>query len=220
MLPFAFVIFPFGLLFGVVATEAGFDFIQTLVFSFTVFAGAAQFTAVAMVNDHAPTLVILLASLGVNLRMAMYSAALVPHFGCLPIFQRILLAYCITDQSFALSERKHIDEPELSPTEKARYFFGGFCFLSPAWLTSVVLGALLGAQIPQEYALDFAMPILFIALFGPMIRSLPHAVAAFVSVLGGLVFITLPFSLGLIVAAIMAIFAAIQTEIWLEQRHD
>ena len=36
--------------------------------------------------------------------------------------------------------------------------------------------------IPPEYALDFAVPITFIALFAPQLRSVPHLAAALVSV--------------------------------------
>ncbi len=70
---------PFGLLFGVVATEAGLNLVETLTLTVLVIAGAAQFTALALLEDQAPTIIVIIASLAVNLRMAMYSAALFPH---------------------------------------------------------------------------------------------------------------------------------------------
>ena len=78
-IPFWLIVAPFGMLFGAVATEAGFTIIQTMIMTAFVVAGSSQFTALTLLQDGAPTLIILATSLAVNLRMAMYSAALVPH---------------------------------------------------------------------------------------------------------------------------------------------
>ena len=74
--PFILVIVPFSMLFGVIATEAGLSVFETLSFSVVVIAGAAQFTALQLMGEDAPTLVVLASALAVNLRMAMYSASL------------------------------------------------------------------------------------------------------------------------------------------------
>ncbi|MEM1342599.1 MAG: AzlC family ABC transporter permease, partial [Pseudomonadota bacterium] len=85
-LPFTIMASPFGLLFGVVATEAGLNLLQVMGFTVVVIAGAAQFTAVQLMVDGAPTLVVLISALAVNLRMMMYSAALQPHLGAAPLW--------------------------------------------------------------------------------------------------------------------------------------
>jgi len=80
-LPFLAVVIPFGMLFGVVATEAGLLTYETLSFSLAVFAGAAQFTALQLMRDATPVLIVLISALAVNLRCAMYSASLTPFSG-------------------------------------------------------------------------------------------------------------------------------------------
>ncbi|MGY9051983.1 MAG: AzlC family ABC transporter permease, partial [Rhodobacterales bacterium] len=90
----------------------------------------------------------------------------------------------------------------------------------PIWLISTYVGALVGAKIPPEYALDFAVPICFIALSAPMMRSLPHFIAALVSMGGTLIFISAPYSTGLLIAALLAMIAGVQTENWLKRRTD
>ena len=45
-LPFVVMVIPFGMLFGVVATEAGLQVWETMVFTLAVFAGASQFAAI------------------------------------------------------------------------------------------------------------------------------------------------------------------------------
>ena len=66
------------------ATEAGIDVAQVMGFSVLVLAGASQFSAVQLLSDHAPVLVVLASSLAINLRMAMYSASLTPWLGAAP----------------------------------------------------------------------------------------------------------------------------------------
>ncbi|MFO7920324.1 MAG: AzlC family ABC transporter permease, partial [Nioella sp.] len=75
-LPFLLVVLPFGALFGVVGTEAGLNLAQVMGFSIVIIAGAAQFTAVQLMQEQAPTVIVLASALAVNLRMAMYAASL------------------------------------------------------------------------------------------------------------------------------------------------
>ncbi len=69
--PFIIVVVPFGLLFGVVATEAGLNLVETMSMSFLVIAGASQFAALSLMQENAPLLIILGTALAVNMRMAM-----------------------------------------------------------------------------------------------------------------------------------------------------
>jgi len=67
--PFVVVAGPFALLFGVLATEAGLNVFEALAFSVVVVAGAAQFTALSLLQDDVPTLIVL-ASLWYTNRLA------------------------------------------------------------------------------------------------------------------------------------------------------
>ena len=80
-LPFVAMIVPFGALFGVIAAAQGLTLFQALAFSFVVVAGASQFAALQLMQAGAPLLVVILTATAVNLRMAMYSVAMTPHFG-------------------------------------------------------------------------------------------------------------------------------------------
>ena len=68
-------------------------------FSLVVIAGAAQFTALQLLQEEAPTVIVLISALAVNLRMAMYSASLTPYIGSAPLWQRAFAAYLTVDQS-------------------------------------------------------------------------------------------------------------------------
>ncbi|SFC92711.1 AzlC family ABC transporter permease [Tropicimonas isoalkanivorans] len=210
--PFLLVLAPFALLFGVVATEAGLDLAQIMGFSVIVIAGAAQFTALQLMSDNAPAIVILVSSLAVNLRMAMYSASLAPHFGAAPFWQRALLSYALFDQNYALSIARFEADRQMTLTDRLAFFAGASTPLVPVWIAFTLIGALVGRGIPEEFALDFALPITFIALIGPALRTVAHLTAALVSVVLSLLLAGLPYNLGLMVAALAALAAGAEME--------
>ncbi len=216
--PFVLVVVPFALLFGVVATRAGLNLVETMAMTVLVIAGAAQFTALSLLQEHAPTFIVLATALAVNLRMAMYSAALVPHIGGAPRWLRMLMAYFLVDQVFAVSIARFEQPPAMSQAERIAYYFGAASPIVPLWYLFSWVGAVAGKAIPPQYALDFAVPITFIALVAPMLRSLPHVSAALVSVVAALALAGLPFNLGLIVAALLAMIAGAWVESWQTRR--
>lgn len=211
-MPFILVVAPFGTLFGVFATEAGLNPVEAMSMTMLVIAGAAQFTAVGLMQEQAPIIVVLLTAFAVNLRMAMYSAALAPHLGAAPGWQKLLLAYFLVDQSFAVSLSKYERTPGLSMPHKISYYFGTAIPTIGLWIVFSAIGVVAGRAIPPEYSLDFALPICFIALSAPAMRSLPHFVAGLVSLIGALALVWVPWSLGLIVAALLAMAAGAETE--------
>lgn len=211
-LPFIIVAAPFATLFGVLGTEAGFNLAQVMSFSLLVIAGAAQFTAVQLMVDNAPTVMVLATSLAVNMRMAMYSAALTPHLGGASLPWRMLVAYYNVDQSYAMSVQRYEENPTLGMGQKLGYFFGTITPLAPAWYGFTLVGALAGSAIPPEFGLDFAMPITFLAMIGPVLKTLPHVLAAVTSVVVALFLVDVPFGIGLLVAGLMAMAVGAEAE--------
>ena len=210
--PFVLVVGPFALLFGVVAAEAGLNVVEALTFSVAVIAGAAQFTALQLMVDNVPTVVVLVSALAVNLRMAMYSASLTPYLGEASLRQRALAAYFIVDQSYGCSVLKYEQNPHWTIGQKLAYFWGTVAPVCPFWYVFTVVGAMLGNSIPEGLALDFALPITFLAIIMPMLRTPAHVAAALVSVIAALVFAFLPYNLGLLVAGILGMVTGAEVE--------
>ncbi|MFX0547281.1 AzlC family ABC transporter permease [Roseovarius sp. S1116L3] len=216
--PFILVLVPFALLFGVVATEAGLTLIETFSFSILVVAGAAQFTAVQLLTEHAPTIIVVVTALAVNLRMAMYSASLTPHLGEAPLGMRALVAYCMVDQAYASAILAYEKHPGWSVRQKIAFYFGAVTPLMPLWLLFTVIGALVGGRIPPEFALDFAVPITFLAMIAPMLRTLAHVAAALTSIAVALLLAFVPYSMGLLVAGVVGMMAGAQVELMMTRR--
>ena len=216
--PFIVVAGPFAMLFGVLATEAGLNVFEALAFSVVVVAGAAQFTALSLMQDDVPTVIVLASALAVNLRMAMYSASITPYLGAVPFWKRAIAAYFLVDQSYAVSISKYEKEPEMPLSQKLAYFFGVVVPVCPSWYIFTVVGALVGQQIPESWALDFVMPLAFLALIGPMLRTPAHMVAALTGTTVALLAAGLPYNLGLLAAGAAGMIAGARTEIWLERQ--
>lgn len=216
--PFVLVVAPFAILFGVVATEAGLDLVEIMSLSVLVIAGASQFAALQQMVDAAPTILVLATALAVNLRMAMYSAALTPWLGDAPLWKRALASYILVDQSYLTSIAKYEAEPGMSVAERYGYFFGTMLFVAPAWYAATVVGALVGQAIPEGFAIDFAMPITFLAMVAPMLKSLAHVAAALTSIALALALSGLPNGTGLLLAAVAAMVVGALTEQALARR--
>ncbi len=215
--PFILVVAPFALLFGVVATEAGLNIAEVMGMAILVIAGAAQFAALAQMGENAPTYLVLATALAVNLRMALYSASITPHMGGLSLPKRVLVAYLLVDQSYAVSVQKFEETPKMPLNQKLAFYLGVMTPIAPLWYGFSLVGALVGQAIPPEYALDFAVPITFLAITGPMMRTPAHLAAAFVSVVASLLLAFLPYNLWLLIAAALAMMTGAQVELFMER---
>jgi len=211
-MPFILGVAPFGTLFGVLATEAGLDLFEVMSMSILVIAGAAQFTALAQMQDAAPVVIVLAASLAVNLRMAMYSASLAPHLGGAPLWQRAVAAYILVDNTYAVGITEFEARPAQPISGKIAFYFGCAVPAWTVWYVSTFLGAWFGQAIPAEFALDFAPAIVFISIVAPMLKTLAHVSAAFTSVFVALALAFLPYSAGLLIAAGLAMLVGAEVE--------
>ncbi|SEN31571.1 Predicted branched-chain amino acid permease (azaleucine resistance) [Loktanella fryxellensis] len=210
--PFILVVVPFSLLFGVAATEAGLTLAQAMGFSVLVIAGGSQFAALQMMVDQAGIALVLLAALAVNLRMAMYSASLAPYLGTAPLWQRAVVAYTLFDQTYLASITAYDAQPAMSIRDRFDYFMGVATPITPVWCAMTAVGALAGTAIPPAAALDFALPITFLAMVAPMLRSLPHLAAAGTSAVVALVLNGLPAGTGLLIASACAMAVGVLVE--------
>lgn len=216
-LPFIVMVVPFALLFGVVAIEAGLSMAQAMSFSVLVVAGAAQFAALQLMLENAAIGFVLLAALAVNLRMAMYSAALAPHLGAAPFWQRALVGYLNFDQSYMASIAKFEDNPQMKLPAKVAYFLGVALVISPLWCVFTYVGARLGAVVPADIEVAFILPIAFLSMVAPMLKTLAHVAAAFVSIIVALLMAGLPAGSGLLIAVVCAMVTGVVVETWMER---
>ncbi|OFW67177.1 MAG: branched-chain amino acid ABC transporter permease [Actinobacteria bacterium RBG_16_68_21] len=209
--PILIGVFPFGVIAGVAAVEAGLRTLQALAVSPIVFAGAAQLASIDLIGHDAAPVVIVLTALVINSRMAMYSAALAPELPGLGRWRTIVGAYLLTDQAFAVSIVRFAEKNE-GVDLKFAYYFGAAISLWTVWQISTVIGVVVGRGVPEEWSLDFAIPLVFIALVFPAVKDRGTRVAAVVAAVAASSFTGLPLHLGLLAAAALGITAGVVAE--------
>lgn len=202
---------PFGLVAGVAAVTAGLTPLEGVALSMFAFSGIAQLITCQLLAVDSPAIVTIAAAFVVSLRLLMYSAALSPHLAHLDRGWRALLAFLMTDQSFAMTMRI---AAEGGRPNFHWHFLGAGVTLYAAWQASVVLGVAVGAQVPAGWSLDFAVTLTFIALLVPAVRTRADLAAAIVAAAVALMAAGLPYRLALVVAAIAGIAAGMAIERW------
>ena len=206
---------PFGFVAGVAAVGAGMTPLQGIALSFFAFSGIAQLVVAQLVAAQSPVLLTLAAALVVSLRFLMYSAALSPHVAHLPARWRVLIAYLMTDQMFAMGTQHDV----VSGERHHRHYrlLGIGITLYAVWQASVIAGAVAGAQVPAAWSLDFVVTLTFLVLLVPALRTRADLAAAVVAGAVALLAAGLPYRLSLVVASLVGIGAGFVAE-WRHRR--
>ena len=218
---------PFGMIYGIAALAAGVPAWLAQLASAIVFAGAAQLVIVQMLAAGAGFIPIALTSGLLNLRHVLYSASMAEYVRHLPRRWRLLLAYVLTDEAYAVAVLRyqqrhaaaadHAEHTNATADLRHWYFLGAGFTLWAGWQLSTAAGLLFGTTIPPEWELDFAVPLTFIALLTLLLRERAGQAAALVAGLGALAFAALPYKLGLVAAIVLGLAAGAWTVRRLEQ---
>ena len=201
--PLLIGVFPFGMIYGALALNAGLSKTTAQLMSSIVFAGSSQFITAQLIHDSVPGFVIVLTIAVVNLRHMLYSASLAPYVASLSTRWKTLLSYLLTDEAYAATVI-HYEAEGITPL--GHWFFLGAGFsLWFTWQVSTALGIFLGAAIPASWSLDFALPLTFIAMVVPVLKNRAAVAAALSAGVVALLATSLPYRLGLILAALVGI---------------
>jgi 4-azaleucine resistance transporter AzlC len=200
---------PFGLVAGIAAANAGLDLTQAVGMSVIVFAGASQLAALDLIGRDAPLSVVVLTAVVINLRMLMYSASIAPYFRTFAARVKAGLAYLLTDQAYALSIASYRAEASV---DRVAYYLGVAVTLWVVWQLTTAAGVLLGTGVPDAWGLEFAVPLVFLALLVPAMEDGPTTVAGLVGGTVAVVGAGLPLNLGLLVGASVGIVAGLLAE--------
>ncbi len=217
VLPMAPPVPVFGLVLGLLISES--EVVSRLAgwsSSFIVFGGASQLAAILVLDAGGTAAFAIVTILVVNARHMMYSAALQDRFRDAPGWFRWIGPYFLADQVFATSEQR----PDTDPMPyRVSYFMAGGLFWWLLWQLMVGVGVLVGNVIPTSWSLDFAVPLLFLALLINALRDRPGLVAAAVSGVVAVLGRDLePAGLGLLSGAVCGITVAALVDLQLEKR--
>jgi len=218
-LPLAMGTVPFGLAYGVVATQAGLTVAETMLMSLVVFAGASQFMAVVMIQAGAGIPLVVASTLLVNLRHLMMGLSLSPYLSeATPKWQRFV-AFGMTDESYltSVTHYREVGEGQANP----HFMLGAGGSIYVAWGIASLVGALAGNAIsnPLQWGLDFAMPATFLTMLLPQIVSRRLAAVVIVAaVVATSTYVLVPGKWYIILAVVAATVTGVVLETLAERR--
>jgi 4-azaleucine resistance transporter AzlC len=211
-LPLVIGAIPFGIIFGTLSGGAGLSAAGTMGMSLFVFAGSAQFIAMGLVGAGTMWPIIVLTTFIVNFRHLLYTATLLEYLKNLPRLWQVLLAFGLTDETFAVAVvRWHRDDG--SPC-KHWYQLGSMIFMYINWNICTLAGLVAGRMLQEigGWGLDFAMVSAFIGMVIPYLKDKPNYAAVFAAGISALIFHGMPHKLGLIMAAVIGMAAGVSAE--------
>ncbi|PKQ27009.1 MAG: branched-chain amino acid ABC transporter permease [Actinobacteria bacterium HGW-Actinobacteria-4] len=193
----------FGLAFGALVRTVGIDPWTGTFASVSVAAGASQIAIVDQLRVGAPAVIVVLTALVINARLALYSAALAPVYAAFPRRWKLGLAHIMTDQS-AVMTVLHADKwPD--PVRRRWFIFGVSGPFVGVWVVGTVAGIALGPVIPEAWQIGFIVPLMFIAVVMPALRTWPALTAALVAVAVVVLTKDLPYGLNVLLGALAGI---------------
>jgi predicted branched-subunit amino acid permease len=148
--------------------------------------------------------VVTLTAIVVNVRYTMYSAAIAPYFRRFSERWRLICCQFIVDTTFAIAVTEYERDPD---TDRLAYWLGVSAPVYLSYVLGTAAGVVVGDAVPDGLQLDFAIPLLFLALLAPSITDEATGIAAAV---GGFVAVAaagLPMNVGIVVAALFGIAA-------------
>lgn len=212
MLPLSLAVLPWGILFGSLAIQRGFSWLEAQAFSAIAFGGAVQIMAVELMADGASLFTVLFSAFVISSRHFLYGLTLRERLKTKPLHWRLSLGFLLTDELFALSghRRAYISRLRLYYALGA----GGSFYL--AWNAWTFIGIVAGSSLPDltELGLDFAIAATFIALVVPSIRSLSVLVAVLVAAVCSVAFELMNIELGLVFSGVLGMTAGFITAQW------
>ena len=197
-----------GAVSGMAMIQSGLTVWQALAMTFLVYAGSAQIAALPLIAAGAPVGMIFLTALMVNLRFVIFGAVIGPHFSYLPWYKRLWYGYFNADVVMAIFPQRFPSQTTGKAGAKLAYYKG---LIVPNWLgwqIGTLAGIFLASQIPASWGIGFVGSLVLLAILIPLVLN--RAALCGVLVAGGTAVMTigLPYRLGLLLAIVLGIAAA------------
>jgi predicted branched-subunit amino acid permease len=144
--------FVFGIAFGALAGQKGLSLVATLLMSGVVYAGSAQIVALQVWSTPVPVVAVWVATLAINARYILMSAALRPWFARLRLLPAYGSLFVLADANWALAMGERA-----AGRDDAAYLLGGGVVMYVSWMVASGLGYGLGQVVgaPRRFGLDF-----------------------------------------------------------------
>lgn len=206
ILPIVSGILPFGAVMGATFADAGLNVWQAGFMNLTLYAGAAQLATIELMKLQTATFVVVGTGLIINIRFILYSAALSPFMSTAPTWVKVFSSFILTDQSYAAMTANI--ETFNTNEDALKFYVGSAVAMLFFWHLATITGYAFGNIAPASLNLDYAVPLSFVALMIPSLKTNTHKIVALVSSILSLLLYSMPLRTGLITTALLSIALA------------
>jgi len=207
--PLSLAVIPWGVLCGSLAIEFGLTALESQLMSLLVFAGAVQLASLGVIAISGLVPSLFSTTFIISSRHLLYSAVFREDVRKLPTAWRMMIAFFLTDEMFAVVM-----------SFKARYGFfsehyalvAGFTFYV-VWNIATFVGIYIGGSIPdlQNYGFEFAIAATFIAIVIPQVKSMSVLVSVLTAVITSVLLMLFEVGEPLMGASLMGMLAGYAT---------
>ena len=209
-MPLMIGVIPFGLIYGILAIASGLPPSAAQAMSVIIFAGSSQFVSAQLFGLGVPAVINLFTIWVINLRHALYSASIAPYLQKLPTRWKLLLAYLLTDEAYAITILHY--QQDNDKRYKHWFFLGAGLTLWTTWQLSTAAGIFLGTTVPTSWSLDFTLALIFIALVVPSLKDKASLGAALSAGVAAVILFNFPLKTGLLIASLIGIVVGLLIE--------
>ncbi|WP_025342817.1 AzlC family ABC transporter permease [Mannheimia varigena] len=190
--------FAAGVAYGMLATNAGMPAWFTIVMSFTVISGTAQYAAIPFFVSGAGAISVFLSTLLMSLRFSFYTLNMIEHKPK-SRFKGLVSIAGLTDEGFAVLST-------LSKEQRESFIFKVAVLCVTYWTFSTIVGVLLGDSVANYIPhLDFALPCLFAILAYEQYKNQKQWKPVVIALIGFLLALQITETSVLLVAILIAI---------------
>ena len=165
-MPIALGYFPVSFTFGIMASSGDIDPIMATIISLTNFTSAGQFAGANLMLVGSPLIEIAMTTFVINIRYMLMSLAISQKLLPMSTVQKLILAFGITDETFALAS---LETGKISFLHMLGIIIGPYI----AWALGTFLGAFFSSLLPNIFqeAMGIALYAMFIALIIPEMKK-------------------------------------------------
>jgi 4-azaleucine resistance transporter AzlC len=158
--------FPVAITFGLLARTTGLTFMETVLMSLLVYAGAAQYISLSLLAMGTGVFEIVLTTFIVNIRHFLMSASLSEKLEEDHLFKKAVYAFGVTDETFTVISVKE-------GKVKTAYAFGVMVISYASWSVSTGLGFFIGEILPAflQASMAVALYAMFVGLLVPSMKK-------------------------------------------------
>lgn len=197
--------FAFGVAFGALVLPAALNPYTGVLASAIIGAGASQISIVNQLTAGVPAVIAVLTAIAINLRFALYSAALAPLLSGFPPRLKAFIAFRIADPAVPIALHQG---PHWQQGRPRQQFVGAiFGTLWSIWMIGTIVGIIAGPVIPQGWGVAFIVPLMFASVIVPGIRTAPELVAALVGLTAVVLLRGMPLGLNVVTAGVLGVAA-------------